>query len=760
MKLKKIIIALAAALVTSATSYAVTLGDVRVNSYLSQPLDAEIDIVGLTPGQHEDLRLRVANDEYLERMGVMYDPLLRDLNFDVVRSGNQWLVRVRSKRTVSEPFLDFPLHLSWPGGHLIRLYTLLFDPPLRVQPARVASVRHAVAAETTATPATADKVGVDTYGPVRKGETLWPIAKQLKPRGITTRQMIMALLRANPEAFVDGNINNLRAGATLKIPLRAVIEQLDAETARVEFAEQNRRWEPPSIGTSPRALERVTDPSDEEAPQPPAQTPDAEGVGETAQATDEVTETPAQPPAPQDQLRIVNEQAAAAPDSRDDTAQEPEEKLLVTLEQTESNRLTAGAMESRLARLEAELESMQQLIELKNAQIEALGAEVAADSTAQRTAPTDKTAAVATAQGPQATATEGEAPRRTEAEAAPTPGPISVTAQVPRSTPADSGEAPWYRDYLWALWTLLGGLAAGTLALLWRRRARKPTLEGVRLADHPEIKAAKPRPYSAAAAAGSSALKKAEEDFRRLARERLGEEAIPDLSLEDLPETAATATPHAHPDDPSETLSDSGKLFLQPAGPSVPAQDFSDEEIVNWLQELHGEDEPLKLDEDEVPDILDELDDRLAASDAEPPATREPIDLPEEEQLGLERDLPDLLSELDDQLDAAETPRIALDPFDLADEALGGADDEIPTLAELEDQLAGSGQHVQPPGVGATPAAEPHEDEAFAMSLDLARAYIEIGDQDGAKDMLEQALSGARAPDHRRQIEELLQQIA
>ena len=56
-------------------------------------------------------------------------------------------------------------------------------------------------------------------------------------------------------------------------------------------------------------------------------------------------------------------------------------------------------------------------------------------------------------------------------------------------------------------------------------------------------------------------------------------------------------------------------------------------------------------------------------------------------------------------------------------------------------------------------ADESSEDDAFGMSLDLARAYLEIGDQDGARDMLKQALTGARDPDHREQIEELLAQI-
>ena len=61
--------------------------------------------------------------------------------------------------------------------------------------------------------------------------------------------------------------------------------------------------------------------------------------------------------------------------------------------------------------------------------------------------------------------------------------------------------------------------------------------------------------------------------------------------------------------------------------------------------------------------------------------------------------------------------------------------------------------------VALTVGAAQAEDDTFNMSLDLARAYLEIGDQEGAKDMLNQALASSRDPGHRRQIEELLKQI-
>ena len=135
---------------------------------------------------------------------------------------------------------------------------------------------------------------------------------------------------------------------------------------------------------------------------------------------------------------------------------------------------------------------------------------------------------------------------------------------------------------------------------------------------------------------------------------------------------------------------------------------FSDNDLASWVAELENEaeradlenldDGPIRLD-DEIPSILTELDDQLASTSPKHAPIPDPIDL----------------DPVDRQTDAQT-------------EADGAAD-------------------------------EPSEDDAFGMSLDLARAYLEIGDHDGARDMLKQALTGARDPDHREQIEELLAQI-
>ena len=116
---------------------AVTLGQVKVSSYLNQPLEAEIDLIGVAPGQHEDLRIRIANQDQFDRLGIAYTRLLSDLKFDVVQSSGRWIVRIRSNQPVNEPFLDFPVQLSWPGGQMVRQYTLLLDPLTLTRPATV-----------------------------------------------------------------------------------------------------------------------------------------------------------------------------------------------------------------------------------------------------------------------------------------------------------------------------------------------------------------------------------------------------------------------------------------------------------------------------------------------------------------------------------------------------------------------------------------------------------------------------------------------
>ena len=80
------------------------------------------------------------------------------------------------------------------------------------------------------------------YGPVASGETLWEISNNTRPANVTPSQMMLALLRANPDAFFRDNVNALKRGAVLRIPGEADLQGLAAAEAAAEIVSQNQSW--------------------------------------------------------------------------------------------------------------------------------------------------------------------------------------------------------------------------------------------------------------------------------------------------------------------------------------------------------------------------------------------------------------------------------------------------------------------------------------------------------------------------------------
>ncbi len=146
----------------------------------------------------------------------------------------------------------------------------------------------------TALPALAQ----DVYGPVRRGEDLWDIAKQVyHDRAVSRDQVMLALLEANPQAFdVPCNANSpLKIGVKLQIPTLAQVEVTNREQASHEFERQLREWE--AHRRSGEAL--VCPPATPIAALAPAQpaTPAPEAAAPTPSAPAPAREAPAQPAA-------------------------------------------------------------------------------------------------------------------------------------------------------------------------------------------------------------------------------------------------------------------------------------------------------------------------------------------------------------------------------------------------------------------------------------------------------------------------------
>ncbi len=290
-------------LLTPLGAWALGLGDITLNSALNQPLVAEIQLVSATPEELSNLRVSVASQATFDRYGLERPAYFSGIDFRVGTNNlGRPVILMTSRQAVSEPFLTVLVEVGWSRGRLLREYTVLLDPPLLLpvpettrtiepaetgapdttrpaaainrptlepiaRPTEQAAPRAEQSAQPTAraTPpavratspttqavpprqtgepirATAATPPGGSYGPVRPAETLWSIAAQYRPAGITMNQMIVALYRANPQAF-GGNMNTLHQGVTLRIPPLAELDAISTGEATAEALRQAALWE-------------------------------------------------------------------------------------------------------------------------------------------------------------------------------------------------------------------------------------------------------------------------------------------------------------------------------------------------------------------------------------------------------------------------------------------------------------------------------------------------------------------------------------
>ncbi|MEP6882300.1 MAG: FimV/HubP family polar landmark protein [Dokdonella sp.] len=248
-------LSLAIALALGATNaFALGLGVIQVQSGLNQPLVAEIPIIQGSPGEADGLIVQLASPEDFERVGMNRSTIGVPVEFSIGKNARgEPVIKVTSKEIVREPFLGMLLEANWPKGRLLREYTVLLDPPVMApavkgssavvvaakepermatqplptskptpaKPAPIAATQPSAAPpKPTAKPTPAPRAATgNEYGPVAAGETLGEIARSTRPdETISVNQMMLALLKSNPNAFFKENINALKRGAVLRIP--------------------------------------------------------------------------------------------------------------------------------------------------------------------------------------------------------------------------------------------------------------------------------------------------------------------------------------------------------------------------------------------------------------------------------------------------------------------------------------------------------------------------------------------------------------
>jgi pilus assembly protein FimV len=280
----------------SGGAMALGLGQIRVLSAPGQPLLAEIPIISNEPGELENARARLASPETFARVGLQPPTgLVNDLQFEITADAQgRAVVRVTSSAPVEVPALAFLVEVDWGQGRLVREYSALVAAPQTAtaieqpvieapqalpsdaivrEPALAPAVVPAPAqAQTPAPappaasppaprpgPAVASAAPGETLARVERGQTLSQIVAGMDRGGHSVDQAMVALLRANPDAFIGGNIHRIRSGAVLRMPGASDFERSDAAGAAALVREQTAQWrqaarpivQPADSGTAP-----------------------------------------------------------------------------------------------------------------------------------------------------------------------------------------------------------------------------------------------------------------------------------------------------------------------------------------------------------------------------------------------------------------------------------------------------------------------------------------------------------------------------
>ncbi|MCE5360742.1 MAG: hypothetical protein JJ714_07145 [Acidithiobacillus sp.] len=227
--------------------YAMGLGPLIVLSGPGEPLRAEILIKTSHPDELASASAQLAEPSAYAMVHLPISPATRQWTFSI-RKGSNPAILISGPAPVGPEPIPFLAQLDWASGQLVREYQV--TEPTNIASRAVSSTAIDTLPSTGAMSArrTTSWANVERYGPVPKGTSLFDIAKQINrdPR-ITQQQAMAAIFRANPQAFLSGNPDELTAGALLRIPSKSEALSLSPTAAaallhRREATGSNTGW--------------------------------------------------------------------------------------------------------------------------------------------------------------------------------------------------------------------------------------------------------------------------------------------------------------------------------------------------------------------------------------------------------------------------------------------------------------------------------------------------------------------------------------
>ncbi len=732
---------------------ALGLGELTLDSFLNEPFKAKVDLLNMEGLSEHQIRIRLATSEDFDRLGVDRAYFLTSLTFEItVDDEGKGQILLNSEGPVLEPYLDFILEARWPSGRLLREYTVLVDPPVFKAEQSITISASAIADQSDpggdakkkpqSSSGTQVKLGKSNLADgempqrnfgsdaspsaqagerylIRRDETLWKIAQRSKPEGTSVHQTMLDIQRLNPNAFIGGNINRIKAGYVIYLPSSGDISSDDTSSAMAEVRQQNQDWR--------------------------------EGVSHSQSA-----ETGGS-------LRISTEPQAAAGsgqaagDSLSESGSESDMTSMEGLERAERDR---AEVEDRLESMADQVDTLERIVSLKDDQIAALQKALAdAGETTEVQAAEGELVDLQSLESMALEPVEDSVAENDLADEAVVEAVEEVTAaepiaevvasEVPAEKPAVTAEKKEKGGFFSTIMYILGGLvvlAVAVWAFLRRRgeeaeeaSAKDDVFANVQLntdkqevVAEPELEAApepepvKKEPAEQAEPALTRSSGYGERKHDEYASDADSGDALAEADIYiaygrfpqavDLLKTAIDNEP-ANADyklklmQVSSEMGDQAEVMKQFAeikrlGDAASVQ--SGEEIISGIDDPAGAPVPQPASDAasaaDPLDLSDDLDLDLPSLDTDIEAGGADVDLEEEfgslEIEGFDGDAPE------DELDLSKD-------FSEGSAALAGG-------AVEEDMVFATGS------------------DAMSTKLDLARAYLDMGDQDGARAIFEE----------------------
>lgn len=427
-QLKKIAFTLS--LSAALTAHAAGLGTMTSSSKLGEPLNAEIELLAVTPNELNGIQAALASEQVYQEQLLEKPASYPYIKIEVANSSKGLpVLKLSSSQPITEAFLDMLIQVDWPTGRLVKEYTLLLDPPgfqsnyasepiaLPAAPANSTAVPMNTKAEPAVSapakkasdrkspesspvkaenkPAETGAESTATDHETERGDTLYAIARQMRPDNVSVEQMLAGLYQANPKAFAGNNMNRLKVGKILRMPDQATLNRISQQQAKTLIAAQTADWQ-----TYKNSLAKVV----QQSPVSTAASNSQQSAGKIGSAQDKPL--PATKAA-KDVLKLSagDEKSSAQTDKSGQKAMQ--DKLNALQEDLTAKDSAIKEEKSRTADLEKQIADMKKLLAMKSdamAKMQQDAAQVQKPAVAVEAA--SQTAPEASASAPQAALTD------------------------------------------------------------------------------------------------------------------------------------------------------------------------------------------------------------------------------------------------------------------------------------------------------------------------------------------------------------------